>query len=138
MTDPELAVHQVLSDDLRDWLTSKLRYPVLAVLAPDGSPIQSVMWFDIDPDRADTIVMNTKMGRAKERYLRNDPRVSICFEDGLEWVALQGTAELEDDREAAMAGIVALADRYGSDGKAYAGQQRVTVRIRVDKVIHHA
>ena len=96
------------------------------------------MWFDIDPDRADTIVMNTKMGRAKERYLRADPRVSVCFEDGLEWVALQGTVELDDDREAAMAGIVALADRYGSNGAAYAGQQRVIVRMKVDKVIHHA
>lgn len=137
MTDPALTVERVLTDDLREWLTSELRFPVLAVLTGDGSPNQSVMWFDLDPDQPDTILMNTKVGRAKERFLRNDPRVSLCFEDGLTWVALQGTAELDDDRERSMADILALATRYGSSGREFAGQQRVTFRIRVTRVIRH-
>jgi PPOX class probable F420-dependent enzyme len=110
---------------------------VLAVLTPDGSPNQSVMWFDLDPDRPDTILMNTKVGRAKERFLRRDPRVSLCFEDGLTWVALQGSVELDEDREASMRDILALADRYGSSGREFAGQERVTFRMRVEKVIRH-
>jgi len=137
MIDPALTVDAVLTDDLRAWLMRDLRFPVLAVLAPDGSPIQSVMWFDLDPQRSGVILMNTKVGRAKERFLRNDPRVSLCFEDELTWVALQGTVELDEDREASMRDILALARRYGSSGDEFSGQQRVTVRMRVEKVIRH-
>lgn len=137
MTDPALTVDEVLTDDLRAWLTSTLRYPVLAVLTPDGAPNQSVMWFDLDPERSDTILMNTKVGRAKERYLRRDPRVSLCFEDGLTWVALQGRVELDEDRERSMGDILALARRYGKSGAEFHGQQRVTIRMRVEKVIRH-
>jgi PPOX class probable F420-dependent enzyme len=137
VTDPALTVEPVLTDDLRAWLMEKLRFPVLAVLTGDGSPNQSVMWFDLDPDRPDTVLMNTKVGRAKERFLRNDPRVSICFEEELTWFALQGTAELDDDRDRSMADILALARRYGESGNEFAGQQRVTVRVRIEKVIRH-
>ena len=137
MTDPALTVDSVLTDDLRDWLTSELRYPVLAVLTTDGSPNQSVMWFEIDAERTDTILMNTKVGRAKERFLRRDPRVSLCFEQGLTWVAFQGRVELDDDRERSMEDILRLARRYRSSGEEFRGQQRVTVRMRVEKVIRH-
>ena len=137
MTDPALTVQPILADDLRDWLMAKLRFPVLAVLTTDGSPNQSVMWFNLDPDHPDTILMNTKMGRAKERFLRRDPRVSLCFEEELRWVALQGTVELDDDREASMRDILALASRYGSSGREFDGQDRVTIRMHVEKVIRH-
>ena len=137
MTDPALTVEAVLTDDLRDWLMSKLRFPILAVLTGDGAPNQSVMWFDLDPVHPDTILMNTKVGRAKERFLRRDPRISLAFEDELTWVALQGRAELDDDRERSMADIMALARRYGSSGNEFAGQERVTFRMHVEKVIRH-
>ena len=137
MTDPALTVEAVLTDDLRDWLMNELRFPVLAVLTGDGAPNQSVMWFDLDPEQPDTIVMNTKVGRAKERFLRRDPRISLAFEEELTWVALQGRAELDDDRDRSMADILALARRYGSSGDEFAGQQRMTFRMRVEKVIRH-
>ncbi len=137
MTDPALTVEPVISDDLRDWLMATLRFPVLAVLTGDGAPNQSVMWFDLDPDHSDTILMNTRVGRAKERFLRRDPRVSLCFEEELTWVALQGTVELDDDREASMRDILALADRYRSTAREFGGQERVTIRMKVEKVIRH-
>jgi PPOX class probable F420-dependent enzyme len=137
LTDPALTVERVMSDELRAWLTSTLRFPVLAVITPDGAPSQSVMWFDLGPDDPDTILMNTRIGRAKERYLRRDPRVSLCFEDGLTWVALKGRIELDDDRDRSMADILALARRYHSTTREFAGQQRVTIRMRVEKVIRH-
>jgi PPOX class probable F420-dependent enzyme len=137
MTDPALTIERVLSDELRTWLMAELRYPVLAVLTDEGAPSQSVMWFDLDPERPDTILMNTKVGRAKERYLRRDPRVSICFEEALKWVALRGRAELDEDREHSLADIQALAVRYGDDPHDFDGQQRVTFRVRVEKVIRH-
>jgi PPOX class probable F420-dependent enzyme len=137
VTDPALTVEAVLTDDLRAWLMSTLRFPVLAAVSPDGSPSQSVMWFDLDPATPDTILMNTKVGRAKERWLRRDPRVSLCFEEHLTWVALKGRVELDDDRERALADIQALARRYRDDPGEFAGQQRVTIRMRVEKVIRH-
>jgi PPOX class probable F420-dependent enzyme len=137
MTDPALTIERVLSDELRGWLTAELRYPVLAVLTDEGAPSQSVMWFDLDPDRPDTILMNTKVGRAKDRYLRRDPRVSLCFEDALTWVALRGRVELDDDRERALGDIQALARRYGDDPAEFDGQHRVTIRMQVEKVIRH-
>jgi PPOX class probable F420-dependent enzyme len=137
LTDPALTVEAVLTDDLREWLTRELRFPVLAVLTGDGAPNQSVMWFDLDPERPDTILMNTKVGRAKERFLRRDPRVSLCFEAELRWVALQGTVELDDDRERSLADIQALARRYGDDPSDFDGQERATIRMHVDKVIRH-
>jgi PPOX class probable F420-dependent enzyme len=137
LTDPALTIEGVLTDDLRDWLTSELRFPVLAVVTGDGAPNQSVMWFDLDPDRPDTILMNTKVGRAKERFLRRDPRVSLCFEDELTWVALQGTVELDEDRARSLEDIMALARRYRDSPDVFRGQQRVTIRMRVEKVIRH-
>jgi len=60
------------------------------------------MWFDLDPDDRDVIVMNTKVERLKYRQLQKDPRVSLLFEDGLEWYAMRGTVELEDNVVAAV------------------------------------
>jgi PPOX class probable F420-dependent enzyme len=137
MTDPALTVDAVLSDDLREWLMRTLRYPVIAINVPSGAPSQSVMWFDLDPNEPDTILLNTKVGRAKDRWLRRDPQVSLCFEEGLTWVALRGTVELDDDRERALAHIGELAIRYGADPRQYDGQQRVMIRMRVEKVIRH-
>ena len=109
----------------------------LAVLTDQGAPNQSVMWFDLDLNDRDTILMNTKEGRAKARFLRHNPRVSLCFEDELHWVALQGSVALDDDRERALDDIRALAVRYGDDPDQFDGQQRLTIRLKVDKVIRH-
>jgi PPOX class probable F420-dependent enzyme len=137
VTDPALTIEPTLTDELRDWLTATLRYPVLAVITDQGSPSQSVMWFALDPDAPDTILMNTKVGRAKERYLRRDPRVSLCFEEELRWVALRGRVDLDDDPERALGDIRRLAERYGDDPDDFNGQRRVTIRLRVEKVVQH-
>lgn len=137
MSDPDLTVGRVLSDDLRAWLLAELRYPVLAINSGDGPPSQSVMWFDIDPDDRDVIVMNTMVRRLKYRQLQRDPRVSLLFEDGLEWFAMRGTVELDATFQPALDGIKALARRYGSNPDKFDGQQRVIIRMRVETVIRH-
>jgi PPOX class probable F420-dependent enzyme len=137
LTDPDLTVGHVLTDELRDWLTETLRYPVLAVINEQGAPSQSVMWFDLDPDDPDTILMNTRESRAKTRYLRRDSRASLCFEDELTWVAMHGRVELDEDVERALGDIKALAVRYGDDPEPFNGQHRVTIRLKVEKVIRH-
>ena len=137
MSDPDLTVEAVLTDDLRDWLTAELRYPVLAINTADGPPNQSVMWFDLDPDRSDTIILNTMTRRLKYRQMQEDPRVSLLFEDGLKWVAMRGTVEMDTDFERALTNIQDLARRYRADPERYAGQERVILRMRVEKVIRH-
>ena len=111
--------------------------PVLAVNAADGPPSQSVMWFELDPESPDTILMNTMVRRLKYRQLQADPRVSLLFEEGLKWVAMRGTVELDATFEPALAHIQHLARRYGKDPELYAGQERVIIRMRVEKVIRH-
>jgi PPOX class probable F420-dependent enzyme len=135
--DPDLTVGAALADDLRAWLMAEPRYPVLAVNSRDAAPSQSVMWFDLDPDRPDTILMNTMVRRLKYRQLQADPRVSLLFEDGLHWVAMRGVVELDASFEPALEHIKALARRYGADPARYDGQERVIVRMRVEKVIRH-
>ncbi len=137
MTDPDLKVEAVLADDLRAWLMSELRYPVLAVNSADGPPSQSVMWFELDPLEPDMVLMNTMVRRLKYRQLQADPRVSLLFEAGMKWVAMRGTVELDPTFEPALAHIQHLARRYRGDPQRYAGQERVIIRMRVDKVIRH-
>ena len=137
MSDPALTVGTVLTDDLREWLTKELRYPVLAVNGADGPPSQSVMWFELDPDRPDAILMNTMVRRLKYRQLQADPRVSLLFEEGLKWVSMRGTVELDATFEPALAHIQHLARRYRGEPERYAGQERVIIRMRVEKVIRH-
>ncbi len=137
MSDPDLTVQTVLTDDLRAWLTSELRYPVLAINTADGPPNQSVMWFDLDRDAPDTILLNTMVRRLKYRQLQEDPRVSLLFEAELVWIAMRGTVELDADFDRAQEGIQALARRYGGDPDRFAGQERVVIRMRVEKVIRH-
>ena len=137
MSDPALTVGTVLTDDLREWLDKELRYPVLAVNAEDGPPSQSVMWFELDPDRPDAILMNTMVRRLKYRQLQADPRVSLLFEDGLKWVSMRGTVELDATFEPALEHIQHLARRYHGEPERYAGQERVIIRMQVEKVIRH-
>ena len=137
MSDPALTVGKVLTDDLRDWLIADLRYPVLAVNSSDGPPSQSVMWFDLDPSEPDVIVMNTMVRRLKYRQLQVDPRVSLLFEEGLRWVSMRGVVELDADFDRGQEGIRALARRYRGDPDRYAGQERVVIRMRVQKIIRH-
>jgi len=50
----------------------------LATVGSDGAPQVSPMWADLDGDH---VVVNTSVGRVKERNLRRDPRVSLSHHD---------------------------------------------------------
>src|SRR5688572_13564765 len=99
------------------------------------------MWYEL---RGDTIVMNTKRGRKKDRNLVRDPRASLCVEDGFRYVTLEGVIEMVDDPTVAQADIAALAHRYQDPIEAekmarevFASQERVTLRLRVDRTDVH-
>jgi PPOX class probable F420-dependent enzyme len=107
----------------------------VTTLRPDGSPHTTVVWVDVDDDE---VIFNTAVGRAKERYLRKDTRVSLMVvdpEDPYRWVSVSGKAELTT--EGADAEIDKLAKKYlGKDEYPWRKpeEERITIRIRPDRV----
>src|SRR6476619_1115701 len=94
-----------LSADVRAFLKEK-RFAVLATINADGSPQQTIMWYEL---QGDEIMMNTRDGRVKAGNFRRDPRASICVEDGYRGVTIQGAVRLGEDSETAQADIRRLA-----------------------------
>ena len=126
-----------ITPELRAWLLEKLRFPVMATIGKDGMPSLSVIWFDLDPVRDDIVHLNTLAGRVKDRHLRRDPRMSLCFEDGTDYVTIEGRAELDDDHEKALAQIWAIAHRYGQGEGSFAMGDRVGIVMHVERIIRH-
>ena len=116
------------------------RFAVVATVDPDGSPQQTVLWYDLDGSQ---ILLNTARGRVKDRNLRRDPRISFCVEDGYRYVTLEGMVEVVDDQTVAQEDIARLAARYhwparGAEMAAqFRTQERVTLRMSIHNVIAH-
>ena len=113
------------------------RFCVLATINADGTPQQSVMWYEL---RGDMIMMNTEISRLKAKNLQRDSRASICVEEGYQYVTISGAVTLDDTRETAQADIYALARRYNPDFKNgdypyFAEQHRVTILLTIDKLV---
>jgi hypothetical protein len=86
------------------------------------------------------VLFNTAVGRAKERYLRADPRVSMLVLDPANvhrWLAVDGTVELTT--EGARQHIDLLHDKYVGLGSFHhvPGEQRIIVRINAGRVESH-
>jgi PPOX class probable F420-dependent enzyme len=127
----------LLSDKARAFLNEK-RFAVLATLNQDGTAQQTTMWYLLE---GDTIVLNTKAGRLKDRNLRRDPRISICIEDGYNYITISGKVQIIDDPEIAQRDIQRLAVRYDGVEQAeqqvanqYSKEQRVTLHLTLEHV----
>jgi PPOX class probable F420-dependent enzyme len=109
----------------------------LAVIRPDGSPHVTVTWIDAADGR---VLVNTAVGRVKDRYVRKDPRVSVTLHDEADpyrWVRVDGVVEEFVTGEEAERHIDELHRRY-YDGEAWTyteGQQRVIYRIRPERIL---
>ena len=123
-----------LDDKAREFLEQPY-VGTVTTLRKDGSPHSTIVWVDTDNDE---VLFNTAVGRAKERHLRKDPRVSLLVvdpEDTYRWLAINGNAELTT--EGADAQIDKLAKKYlGQDEYPWRKpeEQRVMVRIRPERV----
>ena len=124
-----------LSDAQRAFVQDNPFVGIVTTLRADGSPHTTVVWVDTD---GDAVLFNTARGRAKERHILRDPRLSVAVvdpQDAFRWVAVTGTAELVDD--GADDHIDRLAKKYlGADSYPFrnAAEERVIVRITVDRV----
>lgn len=127
-----------LSDEARAFL-GETRYAVLATIGADSLPQQTVMWYEL---RGDTIVMNTKVGRLKDRLLRRDPRASICVEDGQRFVTIAGPIQFVEDEATAQEDIRRLAVRYNGEEHgnrqardSFRKEQRVSLYLPAARVL---
>lgn len=126
-----------LSDELRAFLAAP-RFAVIATINPDGSPQQTVIWYEL---QGDEIMMNTAVGRIKTRNLERDPRISFCVEDGYRYLTITGRATLNADQAAAQADTAALARRYMTPAEyapwlvRFQQQHRVTLRLTIETLV---
>lgn len=122
-----------LSESQRNLLDSP-NYATVATLAKDGSPQTSVVWIKRD---GDDVVFSTTVGRAKERHLTRDPRVSITVIDKdnpFNYTEFRGEATLTTEGGNEL--INELSHKYiGGDYQGDIGTDnvRVVVRVKVSK-----
>lgn len=127
--------------ELTDEALELLRGPHFAHVAvnrPDGAPHVTVTWIDVSDDGM--VLLNSATGRAKDRYLHLDPRISVTVHEegnGYRWLRVDGRVEEFVTGEEAEAHIDALNRRYlGRPWTYQPGQVRVIYRIRPERVMH--
>ncbi len=118
-------------------------FGTLATISADGSPLQAVVWYLL---RGETLVVNSKVGRAWPTNLLRDPRCSFAIEDGYDWVGVRGRAEAVPHQPTAQADIAEMARRYLGDDPEKAEriirdeferQERISFVIQPERVIEH-
>lgn len=129
-----------LSEQATAFLNEK-RFGVLATTNADGSIQQTVMWYLLD---GDTIVMNTRKGRVKDRNLELDANASLCVEDAQRYVAVRGKIVVDDDPARGQESVLKIATRYdGAEDAAreveniFSTQHRITLSLAIDHVDEH-
>jgi PPOX class probable F420-dependent enzyme len=99
---------------------------------PDGSPATTPVWIDVDGEQ---ILVNTAIGRRKERNARRDPRVALGFvdrDDPYTWIEIRGRVVDFVEGDTADASIDSLSNQYlGLERYAgrSPGERRVLMRI---------
>ena len=107
-------------------------------LLSDGSPHAAPTWIDHE---GDVILINTAMGRLKEKNVRKDPRVALSIYDNenpYHMVAIRGKVT-ELTTNGAEDHIDKLAKRYlGMDKypRRSPDEKRILIKIKAEK-IHH-
>ncbi len=109
-----------------------------ATLMKDGSPHVAPVWVDID---GNTILINTAVGRVKEKNVKRDKRVALSIFDHqnpYNMVSIRGKV-VDITTEGADEHIDKLAKKYfGLDKYPYRSpdEKRIIVKIKPEK-IHH-
>jgi PPOX class probable F420-dependent enzyme len=104
----------------------------LATVMEDGSPHVSPVWVDCENNH---VLINTAVGRIKERNMRRDPRVAVSLvehDDPYNEVHIRGRVVEMIEGDEAWDHIDALNRRYHETDQPYRrrpGMERVIVRI---------
>ncbi|MGJ5891352.1 PPOX class F420-dependent oxidoreductase [Streptomyces niveiscabiei] len=111
----------------------------LATVGPDGAPQVSPMWADLVDDH---VVVNTSIGRVKERNLRRNPWVSLSHHDPqnpYDRVEIRGRVVRFVEGEEALRGMDRLTRKYlGVERYPWLmeGERRVVLVIEPVRVRH--
>jgi PPOX class probable F420-dependent enzyme len=118
---------------------------VFSVIAADGRPSLTPMWFDYDGDK---VLVNVAEHRKKTSWIRENPEASLILvnpENPYHWVSMKITAEREihedDPAEGARATeqVDKIWQKYTEDDGAYGlrdpsqNERRILFECRVDK-----
>lgn len=110
-------------------------YAHLVTLDAHGAPRSTPVWVDA---RDGLVLVNTAMGRVKDRDVRRDPRVALSVLDrrnAYRWISISG-AVVEITTEGAEEHIDLLSRRYDRQPFRYiAGQVREILKIRPDRIV---
>lgn len=124
-------------DDVRGKL-EEANFWHLVTLNDDGTPTTTPVWVDVDSSH---VLVNTAIGRRKEKNVRRDPRVALSAtdkENPYSWTEIRGKVVEFVEGEPADKSIDNLAKKYlGEDVYPYRqpGEQRVILRIEPTQVI---
>ena len=107
---------------------------VIAVVRPDGLPMTVATWYDWD--EGGQVLVNMHADRARLRWMRDNPKVSLTFfdDDWYRHVSLYGrVVRIEVDGD--LAGIDRLATRY--TGKPFRNRSARRVNAWIEPVGWH-
>ena len=108
-------------------LFQKKAFASLGTLMPDGRPQVTPVWCDYDGKH---VIVNTAKGRAKDRNMRRDPRVTLAVIDPdnpYRYLEVRGRV-VEITEQGADAHIDKMAKKYLNVDK-YPGRQPGEVRV---------
>lgn len=137
MNDTDEATIEPIPDAFVEIL-EKQSFGHLATVGPDGRPQNSPVWVDHDEGKA--VLINTAIGRQKERNLRENPYAMISItdpDDPYRYLAVRGRVTFSKD--GAVDHIDALAKKYmGVDEYPNHGNEsgdRIIIRLPAEEVV---
>jgi PPOX class probable F420-dependent enzyme len=117
-------------------LFNKRAFGVLTTLMPDGTPQTQPVWVDFENGK---VVVNSALGRQKDKNMRRDPRVAVMLMDPdnpYRYLEVRGTVA-EITQQGAEQHIDKMAKKYLDKDKypfAQPGEQRVLYKIEPQKI----
>jgi PPOX class probable F420-dependent enzyme len=114
-------------------------FAFVATSMKDGSPHVTPTWIDIEDS---VILINTAIGRVKQKNVARDPRVSVSVADNnnpYHMVTVNGEIVEQITGEEAEKHIDKLAKKYLNKDKypgRSPGEKRILLKIKPKKVVH--
>jgi len=114
-------------------------FAFVATSMKDGSPQITPTWVDVEDN---LILVNTALGRLKQKNLKRDPRIAVSVADNnnpYDMVTVRGEVIEQVTGEAAEIHIDKLAKKYIDKDKypgRAPGERRVLLKIKPTKVFH--
>ena len=130
--------HNISSEPIRKFFGDR-NFAFLSTINKDGSPQVTPTWIDMDVEHG-LILINTAVGRLKQKNVSRDPRISISMIDGRDnpysMVTIKGKV-IEQSKSGANEHIDKLARKYLNTDKYPAHSPKVTriiLKIKPEKI----